>query len=73
MERGWLETIHMLGTDLQIAFVLLLLIAERLTALAGWVARVARSRATEAERRSEAAANETSAAAWPPGAWRPSH
>jgi hypothetical protein len=73
MERGWLETIQILGLDLQFAYVLVLLLMERLATLAGRVTGRVRSRVSAAARRRGGAASEPPADAWPPGAWRPSH
>lgn len=73
MERGWLETIHILGLDLQLAYVLVLLLMERLATFAGWVTGRVRSRASVAARRRGPAASEPPADAWPPEEWRPSH
>ena len=73
MERGWLETIHILGLDLQIAYVLVLLLMERLATIAGRMTSQARSRASAAARSRDAVASEPPADAWPPREWRPSH
>jgi len=73
MDRGWLETIHILGFDLQLAYVLVLLLIERLATLAGRITGQARSRASVAARRRGAVASESPADAWPPREWRPSH
>jgi len=73
MERSWLETIHILGLDLQVAYVMLLLLFERLAACGGWLAQLVRTRAAAAARRREIAMIEQVPAPWPPQEWGPSH
>jgi hypothetical protein len=73
MERGWLETIQMLGVDLQVAWVLLLLLAERLGALFAWLAGVVRTRGRVGRLPAELPSTATPGTAWPPREWRTSH
>jgi hypothetical protein len=74
MERGWIETIQLLGLDVVLAVTLAL-------AAAGWVAgRLAERGAPESSARKPGSvaavarpAGLTDASAWPPGPWRTSH
>jgi hypothetical protein len=72
MERGWFETIQLLGLDLQVAYVMLLLLLERLVALGGWLRRLLRARAAAAARLRAAAAVEQLPALWSLQEWGPS-
>jgi hypothetical protein len=74
MERGWLETIQLLGLDVVLAVTLAL-------AALDWVAhRLARRAAHERPARTPSAAmtahhpvEPPAGLAWPPGPWRTSH
>lgn len=74
MERGWLETIQLLGLDVVLAVTLAL-------AAADWVTRrFATASSKEGARRTRPAVAPashpvapTAGPAWPPGPWRTSH
>ena len=72
MERSWLETIQLLGLDVQLGIVLLLLALDGLGTL---FRRVAASRAGWSRRtrgRRVLGRQPADAEAWPPESWRAS-
>lgn len=69
MERTWLETIQLLGLDVQLGLVLAALAVAGVVTVAKavvhWLARLGRRGARPAPT--------TPIDAWPPQEWRPSH
>jgi len=76
MERGWLETIQLLGLDVQVAVVVVMLV---LVPVARLIVRLAdgvgQDRASPAQpvRRAAKPARQQAADPWYPPEWRPSH
>jgi hypothetical protein len=68
MERTWMETVQLLGLDLQVAIILLMLLVAELTDLAKMAVRGLRQRF--GRRR---AAPTRPLDAWPSQEWGPSH
>ena len=73
MERGWLETIQLLGLDVEVMIVLVMLALDRAAALARALAGAVASRTRSARGRPAARTVAESSDAWPPKEWRPSH
>ena len=69
MERTWLETVQILGLDLQVAVILLMLLAAWLWDLAGTAIRSLGRRFGQRRR----AAPTRPLDAWPSQEWGPSH
>jgi hypothetical protein len=68
MHRTWLETVHMLGLDVEIAIVAVMVALEALSRL------VERLRADRKARRTGVGTTFLpSPAAWPPAGWRSNH
>jgi hypothetical protein len=68
MDRTWLETVHMLGLDVEIAIVAVMVALEALSRL------VEHLRADHRARRPDAGRTFLpSPAAWPPEGWRSNH
>jgi hypothetical protein len=66
MERTFLETVHFLGLDLELALVAVLAAFEGLL-------RLAENLRTERKTRSSQVEQSPRPAAWPPAAWRTNH
>lgn len=73
MERGWLETIQLLGLDVMVVAVLSMLVLDRLLAVSKSLAGSIRSRASSGKRPAAVRAPAPPVDAWPPKEWRPSH
>jgi len=73
MERGWFETIQLLGLDVQVIIVLLMLALDRMAALSRALGRVIAGRTGSAKGRPAAGAVVESSDGWPPKEWRTSH
>lgn len=73
MERGWLETIQLLGLDVMGAVALLMLLLAGLSDLAISAARFLSRRLASRTVRGSARVLEPKDDAWPPKEWRPSH
>jgi len=73
MERGWFETIQLLGLDVMGAVALLMLLLAGLSDLAISAARFLSRRLASGTVRGSARALERKDDPWPPKEWRPSH
>lgn len=74
MERGWIETIQLLGLDVVLAVTLVLAAADWVAhRFAGHVAHEAPVRARETVATVPRPAGPPAGPAWPPGPWRTSH
>jgi hypothetical protein len=73
MERDWLETIRLLGLDVEVVIVLLMLVLDGTAALARAVAGAVAGQTGSAKGRPAARTGAESSDAWPPKEWRPSH
>lgn len=73
MERGWFETIQVLGLDVMGSIALAMLVLDGLIEAVALVAKAITRRAApgRVETRTHAAAQASDA--WPPKEWRPSH
>ena len=69
MERTWMETVQLLGLDLQVAAVLLMLLVAGLTDLAKMAVRGLRQRFGRRRRTAPTRPLD----AWPSQEWGPSH
>jgi hypothetical protein len=73
MERGWIETIQLLGLDVMVIIVLSMLVLDRLLAVSRSLADSIRSRVLSGKRPAVARVPASPTDAWPPKEWRPSH
>lgn len=73
MERGWFETIHLLGLDMMVVAALLMLLLAKLTDVAMSAVRLIRRRRGSSAKRGPTRVAEPTNDAWPPKEWRPSH
>jgi hypothetical protein len=73
MERGWIETIQLLGLDVMGGVALLMLLLAGLGDLARFAAHSVSRRLASRAQLGAARAVEPKNDAWPPEQWRPSH
>jgi hypothetical protein len=74
MERGWLETIQLLGLDVVLAVTLALAAIDWVThRLAGRAAQKRPARTLETATTAHHPVEPPAGMAWPPGPWRTSH
>ncbi len=73
MERGWIETIQLLGLDVMGTVAVLMLLLAGLGDLARFAAHAVSRRLASRAERGPARPAEPKNDAWPPEQWRPSH
>jgi hypothetical protein len=73
MERGWIETIQLLGLDVMSVVALLMLLLAKLSEVTVSAARFVSARLTSRPGLRTTGAAESTNDSWPPKEWRPSH